>query len=293
MVPGYQIYRRDRVKFKEGGVMVYIKNSIQCEEINLANCDLECIGLKMILSPQMFFSLIVIYSPPSSNIDFYEKLQNMLANCNFDKEVIIMGDFNVNWEDRSVRKKLKQITDRFDLTQVIKGPTRVTQSTKTQIDLVFSNRPERMTKSLNMITGISDHNLVLVVRKLTKKRFGVPTVKDQESFRIPNKDQEHFKNTDNNFNWDSLLTGKDVHEGSRTLSSKLQCIIKKFTCRYTQRNRRSSHPWINADVLKKMKEHDPALKRAIKTNRPHDKHNFAMLRNAVTSMLRKSRANFF
>lgn len=78
-----------------------------------------------------------------------------------------------------------------------------------------------------------------------------------------------------------------------TLSSKLQCIIKKCTCRHTQRKRRSSLPWINADVLKKMKERDLALKRAIKTNRPHDKHHFAMRRNAVTSMLRKSRANFF
>nr|XP_055025620.1 uncharacterized protein LOC129415608 [Misgurnus anguillicaudatus] len=183
-VPGYQILRRDRAKSKGGGVMIYIKNSILYEEINLADCDLECIGLKIILSPQMSFSLIVLYRPPNSNIDFYEKLQSMLSNCNFDKEVMIMGDFNVNWEDRVVRKNLKQITDRFDLTQVIKGPTRVTPSTKTQIDLIFSNRPERIKKSFNMITGISDHNLVLVTRKLSKKRFGVSKVKDQESFII-------------------------------------------------------------------------------------------------------------
>lgn len=40
-----------------------------------------------------------------------------------------MGDFNVNWEDRVARKNLKQICDNFDLTQVVKGPTRKTHNT--------------------------------------------------------------------------------------------------------------------------------------------------------------------
>lgn len=66
----------------------------------------------------------------------------MLINCNFDKEVIIMGDFNVNWKDRSVRKSSNKEQIALNLTQVTKGPTRVTQSTKTQIDLISSNRPE-------------------------------------------------------------------------------------------------------------------------------------------------------
>lgn len=37
-----------------------------------------------------------------------------------------------------------------------------------------------------------------------------------------------------------------------------------------------------------MKECDLALKRAIKTNLSHERDNFAMLRNTVTTMLRKS-----
>lgn len=88
-----------------------------------------------------------------------------------------------------------------------------------------------------MMTGLSDHNLVLVARKLAKKRFSISTVKEQESFKISNKDQEHFKNTVNNLNWDSLITGKDLNEGTKILTSKLQCIIKVFSCRFTQRKK--------------------------------------------------------
>lgn len=82
-----------------------------------------------------------------------------------------MGDFNVNWTDKNCRKRLKEITGLYSFTQLINGPTRITKSSKTQIDLVFSNKPERIIKSFNFITGISDHNLVLIARKLNKNRF--------------------------------------------------------------------------------------------------------------------------
>lgn len=94
----------------------------------------------------MSFIIVVIYRPPSAHNSFYDNFEKMLKECNLDKEVIIMGDFNINWEAKTCRKKVKQITDRFDLSQVVRGPTRKTNSTKTQIDLIFTNRPERMIK---------------------------------------------------------------------------------------------------------------------------------------------------
>lgn len=109
VVPGYVNFRRDRVGSKGGGVMIYAKDNIHCDEIRWSNHELECIGLNVTLSPQMSFILIVIYRPPSSNVDFYEKFNNMLKECNFKKEVIIMGDFNINWEDKLSRKNLKKM----------------------------------------------------------------------------------------------------------------------------------------------------------------------------------------
>lgn len=107
-VSGFKSFRRDRVGSKGGGVMIYVKDNIQCNEICWSNCkELECIGLNIILSPQMSFFLIVIYQPSSSNSSFYEHFQNLLRECNFNKEVIIMGDFYINWMDKAIRKKLK------------------------------------------------------------------------------------------------------------------------------------------------------------------------------------------
>lgn len=144
-----------------------------------------------------------------------------------------------------------------------------------------------------MITGLSDHNLVLVARKLTSKRFGVPTVNKQESCRIPNKEQKPFENKINSFNWNGLLAGKELNEGSKIFSNKIQSFITEFTRKFKNRPIKNNLPWINADILKIMKERDAALKKAIKTKLSHDKHYFVMLRNKVTTLLRKSKANFF
>ncbi len=76
----------------------------------------------------MSFVLVVIYRPPSADNSFYENFEKLLKESN--KEIIIVGDFNINWEDRHSRKKLKQITDRFDQKQVVRGPTRITNSSK-------------------------------------------------------------------------------------------------------------------------------------------------------------------
>ena len=89
----------------EGGALIYAKYIVNCKEIHASNENgLELICLDITLSPQRSFVLIVIYRPPLSNIDFYEKLDNLLKQCNFQKEVIIMGDLNINWEDKHIGK---------------------------------------------------------------------------------------------------------------------------------------------------------------------------------------------
>ena len=61
-VPGFKIFFRndrkhDRKHGKGGGVLCYVKDSISCNEILFTNCDLECLGLNMVPSPEMSFTL--------------------------------------------------------------------------------------------------------------------------------------------------------------------------------------------------------------------------------------------
>ena len=213
-VPGYQCFRRDRPDGRGGGVLFYVREGIKCErEVYKAGSTLEYVGIKIILSKQMSFNIIGVYRPPSADDTFYDQLAEVLNECNHNKELLLMGDFNVNWEDKSKRKKLKMITEKFHLEQLVKGPTRITKCSSTQIDLILTKRAERITKSYNLITGLSDHNLTLCARKLSKNRFRNTANKTKICKCIPKAKQEEFASEINSLNWDDVLSSDDLNYG--------------------------------------------------------------------------------
>lgn len=163
----------------------------------------------------MSFTVIGIYRPLSAKAVFYEKLDALIKGCDTNKEIILLGDFNINWNDEVQRKKLKITTGHYDFRQIIEGPTRLTRSPETCIDLAFTNRPERIKKRYNLVTGLSDHNMILIVRKLTKSRFNLTSDKRVEKYKIPksqldNKKQK--KTTVNEIDWDDYLTYEGVDQ---------------------------------------------------------------------------------
>ena len=289
------MFRRDRNRGKGGGLLVYVKNTITCNLIEWSQeIDMECIGLNMSLSPQMSFTVICLYRPPSSNSLFYEHLHNILKQCDVKKELILMGDFNINWGKKTERKKLKDITNKFNLSQLIQGPTRITNTSQTQIDLIFSNRPERVTTSHNMLTGLSDHNITLLVRKLTRKRLGNSTIRNQFYEKIPKNEIVNLENAINQIDWSDLLTNRDTEVSCSTFFSTLNEIRANFTRKVKQKHgQKTTLPWLNDTLWQQMKDRDSALKRALKSGHSSDRLIFTTLRNKVLRNLRKAKADFF
>lgn len=106
---GYSIFRKDRNRGKGGGLLIYVKDHIKCNQIKVQDkldTEIECLALTITLSPQMTFILVGIYRPPSLDITFYDTFKDILKELNsYGKEVIVLGDFNVNWADKKNRKK--------------------------------------------------------------------------------------------------------------------------------------------------------------------------------------------
>ncbi len=177
-----------------------------------------------------------VYRPPSANDIFFKQLTEILKECYHNKEIILMGDFNLNWEDKLKRKKLKTIADKYLLNQIIKGPTRITKSSKTQLDLIFTNKPERITKSYNLITGLSDHNLTLVARKLTKNRFKNNVTTSSNVFCcIPKGKLAEFNEEIASLKWDDILSSQDVEYGCNTFINRVNFVRDKFTIKFRKK----------------------------------------------------------
>lgn len=79
-----------------------------------------------------------------------------------------------------------------------------------------------------MVTGLSDHNLTLVARKLSNKRFST-SAKEYESFGIPKNKQENFKSAVEQIEWDDLLLGIDHDEDSQIFSRNYKALLNFLT----------------------------------------------------------------
>ena len=81
-----------------------------------------------------------------------------------------MDDLNCDLSSKELdhnSTKLMNSADLYDLHQVINEPTRITISSSTMIDLIFTNTVDKIVCSGVSHVGISDHSLVYAFRKLS------------------------------------------------------------------------------------------------------------------------------
>ena len=91
----------------------------------------------------------VVCRPGYLNIeDFVKALTRISDNTDLDKvETIILGDFYVDYsaKEKSLTLQVGRIcTFSFNLTQIISRPTRVTETSKSTIDLLLVNNNHKI-----------------------------------------------------------------------------------------------------------------------------------------------------
>ena len=79
-----------------------------------------------------------------------------------------MGDFNIDYKIRSNAKWLNLI-QLFDLTQIVKDLTRVTETSSTIIDHVYTTNVENIKECFVPTYAVSDHFPVCFTRKINSK----------------------------------------------------------------------------------------------------------------------------
>lgn len=180
-----------------------------------------------------FVNIIVLYNPPKHNVTFYHNFDDLLKALNHRSENMVLGDFNINWLDKNCKQKLKTVMSKHKLHQIIKEPTRIPKTSKTLIDLIFTNKPDRMSKTYNLLTGLSDHNMILIIRKLTKKRLQRLSFKQNHNYAptgIPKQKVNQLEHELKNLNWDNVLQTIYTDRCCDILTNTMANVIQKFIC---------------------------------------------------------------
>ena len=145
---GFESERRDRIAKAGGGLLCFIQNDKTYEKrTDLENPTIGMIWLEIKFATSKNILVGFFYRPPNSNSEWlntFDKDIDLIPG-NFN-EIILMGDMNIdlaNHKDKthvpSNAKKLLNILDSCNLTQIITSFTRISSTSKTLIDHAYVN----------------------------------------------------------------------------------------------------------------------------------------------------------
>lgn len=125
---------------------MYVRNDLQVVldmSLNISNEYIESLACTIFKEKQKMIDVMVAYRPPSAGLQgALDSLTEALDMAGWDMrgEKIILGDLNIDFarNDSNVTK-INQVMRKWNLTQHISQPTRVTKSSVTTIDVIFSN----------------------------------------------------------------------------------------------------------------------------------------------------------
>ena len=176
-IPGYQLFRQDRGPHKAGGgLCVYITHKMKASIINtlsLASDEgFQQLWLRVQCRSCKSFLVCTVYRPPSTPINFLDNLAHSLVDTLLHGlEIIILGDLNCNLTRNNPESRvLLDFCSTFNLTQLVKTPTRITENSQSLLDVILTTKESFVDSTEVLMSSISDHSLVYTVLKLKTPR---------------------------------------------------------------------------------------------------------------------------
>ena len=110
IIPNCSLTRNDRTDKTGGGTAFYVRNGLPFRSRGeLQSSHIETCWIEIIRPKTKSLFICSAYRPPDFNIEtFIEKLKNDLSKIQVNAEVILMGDFNVDYQQRSTAKSRLQ-----------------------------------------------------------------------------------------------------------------------------------------------------------------------------------------
>ena len=176
-------------------------------------------------------------------------------------EIIFLGDFKIDMLQNNCNINLHSHTnpaaypltdfcDQFCLTNTIDEPTRVTKTSKSLIDVILENRPEHWATSGSLQLGMSDRDLIYIVRK---QRLPKSKVKVIESRRMKHFNQDAFLADLVTTPWDTAFIFDDIDDLWAHWSKLFNVTVEKHAPFIKTIIWSNQLPWINVEIKKAMR----------------------------------------
>ena len=211
-INGFDIYRTDRSNFRNGGVITYVKSSLNLGTKLLYSLSHNKIEMLVIECFNINSILACIYRPPSADSSSFNFILSELGrvlneNEGERKTIIVAGDFNfpiIDWKTRKVSggtreqngqaEDLLALSEEFFLVQCIEEPTRLNNI----LDLFFTNNEDMILKThVEAPSTLSDHRLQCITTRLG-------STMDELNVELPEHSFHSLNFTDNTIDWNKI-----------------------------------------------------------------------------------------
>ena len=284
----FQLVRLDREMLRNkrgGGVCVYIRSTINFEIVQdlqeLSDNNIEFLHLRLKPHMQKPINLFGIYRPPDGKYaEFVLRITRMLNQIDrLRSETILIGDFNIDYNNKRLvsSSNLEILENKYALKQIIKGNTRITDTSTTCIDLLY-------TDMINIIESgvinynISDHLPIYLIKKKVMNNIKKDNVEGR-SYLHYNKDV--YIRLLRSMDWTQFDA---VTDPAMLWDYFCSNVVKALdiTCPIRQLKVVDNKPeWLTNDLLVKMRQRDKAFRKARRTQLIVDWELARNLRNTL------------
>ena len=161
-VPNFSVLRRDPQYPRQTGIAVYIHNSVAQythRRTDLESESVESLWVEVRTGKSASLLVGCIYRNPEATFEWYDDFVTMMDKASISaSEILLLGDFNINlfvsqpsWESTFTM---------LGLEQLITSATRVTKSSSTLIDHIYTSNTSRVLSSCVLQVSLSDHYAV-------------------------------------------------------------------------------------------------------------------------------------
>ena len=304
-MPNYNFVESHRKNKSGGGVGIFLRDGIlykQRTDLSVFNdyCEYSFIEIeKSVFGHEKNVVIGVFYRPPNTDIqcfidvvkDICDKLRNENKLC------YLLGDYNINLLNVDTHTSTADFSDVMfsnGFIPLITRPTRVTQSTATLIDNIFTNQlVEVCNASLQgiLLTDISDHYPVFYVNNMLKKEIVTATI-SRWNFCIKNKNK--FSQAMSTVDWGDVFSASDTQTAFTVFYRKLVKIhafcfpLETISKQYNTRK-----PWLSPILRDAIKKKNKLYIKSIKHKCLHNETVYKNYRNCLKKLLKAAEKKYY
>lgn len=298
-IKGYTLEVCESQSRHTGGVVIYVKDGLkyQVNIKSIIECNMWLIGIRINTTNFKHIQLCALYhSPNSSHKIMLDYLEDWLERFVTGENVVIVGDFNINVEQLSTySNRLNDLIRFAGMNQVVRESTRVTENSRTTIDLVITNIVGVNVKVMHT-PKVTDHALLSIS---LKKILNVPpsqVVKHSCVLKRPNMGEEDFDAFNHiMIEQDWCYDKTDVNEvANKFVSNMIKGLDDIAPVRAIKIKVGSKYcPWFTDDISKCRMLRDRCYNKAQLSNDREDWSEYKKSRNLLVNKLRIEKSRWF